>query len=244
MDLSQIRSELRRRAETPVPKRLTKRGVRLILLSLLALRVFVALIPVGFRVTASFCEVHVASDLAPEQGQFVATRTGRIFVQQAGPADGVPVIIIHGTAAWSGLWRDTMEKLAERGLRVTALDMPPFGFSDRAYPPDYSRAAQAERISGVLEAPGIESADLAGHSFGAGPTVETVLRYPRKVRGLVLVAGVLGVCLSTIDSLNAERVAEGGAGTIPVTPLELRHLVGAYRAPNSSAARARSRLSY
>ncbi len=36
-------------------------------------------------------------------------------------------------------------------------------------------------------------ATLVGHSFGAGPTVETVLRHPQKVRGLVLVAGALGI---------------------------------------------------
>jgi pimeloyl-ACP methyl ester carboxylesterase len=194
LDLSDIRNELKRRAEaTPIVEPPRKSGWRWVVWSLVALLALLVLVPVGFRVAAGLREVHSADDLAPSQGQFVATRSGRVFLQQTGPADGPPVILIHGTAAWSGLWRNTMERLAQRNLRVIAIDVPPFGFSERPNPPDYSRAAQADRIADVLDALKIDRATLVGHSFGAGPTVETVLRHPQKVRGLVLVAGALGV---------------------------------------------------
>src|SRR5262249_32879499 len=42
------------------------------------------------------------------------------------PPDGVPVVLIHGTAAWSELWRATIDALAAAGFHVVALDLPPF----------------------------------------------------------------------------------------------------------------------
>src|SRR5262249_54853377 len=40
---------------------------------------------------------------------------------------------------------------------------------------------------------GLQGATLVGHSFGAGPTVETAMRYPEDLRGFALLAGALGL---------------------------------------------------
>ncbi len=146
-----------------------------------------------FYAGAALRETHRARDLAPSHGRFVETSRGRLFVQELGPADGPAVILIHGTAAWSELWRETIDHLAAQKFRVIALDLPPFGFSNRPADADYTRAAQAERIAVLIAALGLRDAILVGHSFGAGPTLETVMRYPGKVRGLVLIAGALGI---------------------------------------------------
>ena len=151
----------------------------------------------GFRVAAALRETNSASDLAPASGRFVQGKGGRLFVQEKGPGEGPPVVLIHGTGAWSELWRGTIDHLAGEGFRVVAVDLPPFGFSDRPSAPSYGRGDQAERIADVLDALRIGGAYLVGHSFGAGPTVETVLRFPHKVRGLVLVAGALGLSQSS-----------------------------------------------
>jgi pimeloyl-ACP methyl ester carboxylesterase len=167
-------------------------GKVLVALAVLA-AVLVAGTLTGFRVAAAFRETDRASDLAPSSGRFIETAGGRMFVQETGPGDGTPVVLIHGTGAWSELWRPIMDRLGAEGFRVIALDIPPFGFSDRPTTPSYGRGDQAQRIAGVLGAMKVDSAYLVGHSFGAGPTVETVLRFPGKVRGLVLVAGALGL---------------------------------------------------
>jgi pimeloyl-ACP methyl ester carboxylesterase len=147
----------------------------------------------GFRIAAALREVETAEALAPEHGRFVDTAGGRIFLQDSGPRDGIPVVLIHGTAAWSEFWRGTIDHLTGHGYRVIVIDLPPFGFSDRSASGAYSRSDQAMRIIGVLNALGIGRAVLVGHSFGAGATVETVLLYPERIRGLVLVAAALGL---------------------------------------------------
>lgn len=155
--------------------------------------VLVAAVPLGFRLWAAARETAQASEMAPSTGRYVSTQSGRIFVQEAGPPGGVPVLLFHGTAAWSELWRGTMSALADAGFRAIALDLPPFGFSDRPQDRSYARSDQAVRARDVLDGMGLDKVVIVGHSFGAGAAVETVLRYPRRIRGLVLVDAALGL---------------------------------------------------
>ena len=92
---------------------------------------------IAFRLAASLRETASRADLAPSSGHWVATRSGDVFIQEKGPPTGVPVVLFHGTAAWSELWRRTIDALASAGYHVIALDLPPFGFSDR--PGSYTR---------------------------------------------------------------------------------------------------------
>ena len=131
------------------------------------------------------------AQLAPRTGHLVPTRSGGVFVQEKGPANGIPVVLFHGTAAWSELWRQTSDALASAGFHVIALDLPPFGFSDR--PGGYTRQDQAARINDVLDALEAPPAIIVGHSFGAGAATELVMRYPDRARALVLVDAALGL---------------------------------------------------
>ena len=158
---------------------------------LLVLVLSIILLITSFRMAASIRETGLRAQLAPRTGHLVPTRSGGVFVQEKGPANGIPVVLFHGTAAWSELWRHTSGVLAEAGFRVIALDLPPFGFSDR--PGSYTREDQAGRIHDVLEALEAPSAIIVGHSFGAGAATELVMRYPDRARGLVLVDAALGL---------------------------------------------------
>jgi pimeloyl-ACP methyl ester carboxylesterase len=57
----------------------------------------------------------------------------------------------------------------------------------------YSREQQAARIVSFVRVLHLKEPVLVGHSFGAGPTVETAMRYPADVRTFVLLAGALGL---------------------------------------------------
>jgi pimeloyl-ACP methyl ester carboxylesterase len=158
---------------------------------LLVLLLSLTLVITSFRLAASIRETGTRPQLAPRTGHLVPTRSGGVFVQEKGPADGIPVVLFHGTAAWSELWRQTSDVLAEAGFHVIALDLPPFGFSDR--PGSYTRQDQAVRINDVLETLEAAPAIIIGHSFGAGAATELVMRYPDRARALVLVDAALGL---------------------------------------------------
>jgi pimeloyl-ACP methyl ester carboxylesterase len=153
----------------------------------------VAAVLFAFRLASQARETESRLDTAPPGGQFITAADVGIYVQQAGPPTGVPVLLIHGLGAWSETWRATINALAQAGYRVIAIDLPPFGFSFRPASGDYSTAAQARRILGVLDALKIESVVLIGHSFGARATVEAALAAPERVRALVLVCAALGL---------------------------------------------------
>ena len=165
---------------------------------LLTLLLLIVLVIVAFRLAASIRETRTRAELAPPTGHLVPTRTGGVFVQEKGPAGGIPVVLFHGTAAWSELWRHTSDALAAAGYHVIALDLPPFGFSDR--PGSYTRADQAARINDVLDAIKAAPAIIVGHSFGAGAATELAMRYPARARALVLVDAALGLTAAPSDA--------------------------------------------
>jgi pimeloyl-ACP methyl ester carboxylesterase len=62
-----------------------------------------------------------------------------------------------------------------------------FGLSGKGWAKSMSQDAQADRLKAFLDAQGIDRAVLAGNSMGGGIVTNFALRYPDRVRGLVLV---------------------------------------------------------
>jgi pimeloyl-ACP methyl ester carboxylesterase len=165
----------------------------------------------GFRIAAARREVLSRSEAAPSTGQFVRTGDVQMFVQEDGPLDGPPVVLIHGTGAWSEIWRGTMHALARAGYRAIALDMPPFGFSTRPASVDYSDSAQARRILVVLDSLGLKRVTFVGHSFGGRPTMEATFMAPDRVSRLVLVDAALDL----MRECGNEGMRECGTASLP-----------------------------
>ncbi|HZM45085.1 MAG TPA: alpha/beta hydrolase [Burkholderiales bacterium] len=170
-----------------------RRFLRWGLYATFAMLALVALILAFFRWQAAEREVVTAQDGAPGTGRYVTAGDVAMFVQEAGPTDGTPVVLVHGTGAWSETWRESLTTLARAGYRAIAIDLPPFGYSQRPAQPLYGKHEQGRRIVGALDALGISGAVLVGHSFGGGPTVEAALVAPERVQGLVLVDAALGI---------------------------------------------------
>lgn len=171
-------------------RRLAKILLALVLLAIAAMS--------SFRLAASLRETATREELAPSSGRLIQTSSGGVFIQEKGPAAGIPVVLIHGTAAWSELWRGTIDALASAGFHVIAPNMPPFGFSDR--PGDYTRSRQAARINDVLEKLQAKPAIIVGHSFGAGAATEFAMLFPQRSRALVLVDAALGLTSPPSDA--------------------------------------------
>lgn len=162
------------------------------MLAALAL-VVAAIALVVFRRQADQRETRGAIEAAPATGRHVPAHDVNVFVQEEGAADAPAVLFIHGTGAWSETWRPTLRAVAKAGFRAIALDLPPFGYSERPLSLRYERPDQAQRIIGVLDALKVDQVILVGHSFGAGPTVEATLTAPGRIRALVLVDAALGL---------------------------------------------------
>lgn len=146
-----------------------------------------------FRWQATQREVLTNQVAAPTTGRFVATAGGKLFIQEFGAINAPAVLLIHGTGAWSEIWRPTLTALAAADYHAIAVDLPPFGFSDRPDPPAYDRPNQARQLLDLLDALDLQEVILVGHSFGAGATVELALLAPTRVHHLVLVDAALGL---------------------------------------------------
>ncbi|WP_345165353.1 alpha/beta hydrolase [Sphingomonas daechungensis] len=185
----------------------------------IALALFILVLLLILRGLAAWREGEAT---APAGTTYFATPAGHVAARVAGPADGIPVVLVHGTAAWSGFWSEVADHLAQQGWRVIAIDLPPFGWSDRDPSARYDRITQAERLSAILGVLG-KPAVVVGHSFGAGAVTELGLRHPEQVRGLVLVDAALGELDPKTEApvakvMRAEPVAQLATSAIVTNP--------------------------
>ena len=192
----------------------------------LALVLFVLVLLIILRVMAAVRESGVE---APQQTVRFQTPTGAVAARLSGPADGPPIMLIHGTAAWSGFWQQVADHLAGRGWRVIAIDLPPFGWSGRDPQGRYDRATQAERLAAVLRTQS-KKAVVVGHSFGAGAATELALRHPEELKGLVLVDAALGQLDATgaggtANALGFRPLAEAVTSAAVTNPAALEPLL-------------------
>ena len=161
-----------------------------------------------FRWQATQREVLTNQVAAPTTGHFVETAGGKLFIQEFGAINAPAVLLIHGTGAWSEIWRPTLTALADADYRAIAVDLPPFGFSERPDPPAYDRPTQARQLLDLLDALALQEVILVGHSFGAGATMELALLAPTRIKQLVLVDAALGLA----------AVAKAGSPTAVARP--------------------------
>ena len=130
---------------------------------------------------------------APAQGRWLHAHDVELYVQEIGDPAAPPLVLTHGTGAWSGTWDQNVQAMAAAGYRVIAVDLPPFGFSTRPASRDYSRGAQARRIIGLIDALKLGPVTLLGHSYGGGPAAEAAMLQPDHVRHLILVDAAIGL---------------------------------------------------
>jgi pimeloyl-ACP methyl ester carboxylesterase len=131
---------------------------------------------------------------------------GRLLAYQRWGTHGTPVVLLGGFIEPAEVWRKVGPLLARAGHRVWALDLPPFGYSERTGP--YDLAAWTDELEAFERALGISRPVLVGHSLGAATVVSEALRRPRAVRAIVLLDG---------DALRAGG-APGWIGRLALDP--------------------------
>jgi len=123
----------------------------------------------------------------PLESSLIETNGIRLHVVQAGPADGPPVVLLHGFPEFWWTWHAQIAALARAGFRVIVPDQRGFGLSDK--PPrveDYRMQERSADIVGLLDAIGHERVLLAGHDFGGFVAWNLAIHHPERVRKLVV----------------------------------------------------------
>jgi pimeloyl-ACP methyl ester carboxylesterase len=115
----------------------------------------------------------------------VITRRARLSTLEAGV--GPPVLAIHGLGATKGSFLPTVDALADH-FRVIAVDLPGFGDSDKPIGAPYDPRFFADAIVDLLDALGLDRANLIGNSLGGRVALEVALREPERVDRLALLA--------------------------------------------------------
>ena len=161
---------------------------------------------------------------------FVENQKAKIYWDEQG--QGEPVVLIMGLAYPSQMWYRTRPLLASR-YRTVALDNRGVGRSDVPQGP-YPIAVMASDAAAVLDAAGIESAHVFGVSMGGMIAQELALRYPARVRSLILGCTAAGgptairaepeaiQMLMSREKMSPEQAAEAAVPFIydPATPRE------------------------
>jgi len=115
----------------------------------------------------------------------VQTDAGEISTLQAGT--GPPVLLLHGLGATKASFLPTVAALADHH-RAIAIDLPGHGDSAKPLRAPYHAKYFAGAVVAVLDALGLDRADVVGNSMGGRVALELGLRHPDRVRRLVLLA--------------------------------------------------------
>lgn len=115
--------------------------------------------------------------------RYVDAPAGRIHVLEVG--EGPPLVLVHGTGVAAGFFLPLLREL--HGVHRLALDLPGNGMSDPVAPTstDYREAAVAW-LDQALDALGLETTALLGHSAGGLWALWYALARPQRVTQLVL----------------------------------------------------------
>jgi len=123
----------------------------------------------------------------PLESGMVATNGIRLHVVQAGPADGPPVLLLHGFPEFWWTWHAQIAALAQAGFRVIAPDQRGFDLSDKpSRVEDYRSEERRADILGLLDALGHHRVSIAGHDFGAFVAWGLAIHHGERVRKLVV----------------------------------------------------------
>ena len=103
-----------------------------------------------------------------------------------GPADGTPVLLMHGILLDAAVNRDLALPMAGAGFRVILLDLLGHGRSDRAEASELRNDFFAEQVIACLNHLQIDQAVVGGISLGAIVALQVAVTAPRRVRALFL----------------------------------------------------------
>lgn len=132
----------------------------------------------------------------------------------SGPEEGIPVLFIHGNASSATFWEETMLALPA-GYRAIAPDQRGYGGADRSATIDATRGLGdlADDAAALLDALGIPSAHVVGHSLGGSVVFRLMMDYPSRIRTVTLAAPGSPYGFGGSKGLDGQLCFPDGAGS-------------------------------
>lgn len=119
----------------------------------------------------------------------IRSASGTFDAIAAGPADGRPVLLLHGFPQTAMLWEEYLTALGDRGFRAVAPDTR--GYSPGVRPMRADAYGVGELVGDVLavaDALAWDRFDLIGHDWGGAIAWWTAARHPGRLRTLTAVS--------------------------------------------------------
>lgn len=125
-------------------------------------------------------------------------------MEDRGPADGPPILLLHGFTGTAQAWGGAILAGLARHARVLAVDLPGHGRSPGGTIPEtYGVPRIVDSLVRLLDDRGIEAADWVGYSMGGRIALAAAVTEPNRVRRLVLESASPG--LATEEARRQRR---------------------------------------
>jgi len=137
----------------------------------------------------------------------VSTPTLEIAYEESGPAEGPPVVLVHGFPDDVRAYDGVGPPLAATGWRVLVPYLRGYGptrFLDPRTPRSGQQAALGRDLKEFLDALGLERASLAGYDWGGRAACVVAALWPERVAALVSIGGY-----------NIQNIARSGEPAAP-----------------------------
>ncbi|MFG2126187.1 alpha/beta fold hydrolase [Streptomyces sp. NPDC048751] len=119
----------------------------------------------------------------------ITSASGTFDAIAAGPADGRPVLLLHGFPQSATIWEEQLTALGDRGFRAVAPDTR--GYSPGVRPMRADAYGVSELVGDVLavaDALDWDRFDLVGHDWGGAVAWWTAARHAERLRTLTAVS--------------------------------------------------------
>lgn len=130
---------------------------------------------------------HAAND--PIQSHTAEVNGVTVHYLQAGHGTGTPVVLLHGYAETSHMWRPLMKQLAANHV-VIAPDLRGAGGSSKPQG-GYDKKNMAQDIHALVQSLGYPKVKIVGHDIGLMVAYAYAAQYPEQVESVVLMDAFL-----------------------------------------------------
>lgn len=118
--------------------------------------------------------------------RYKQTGNVKVFYREAGDPQAPVLLMLHGFAGSSFMFRDLISQLADR-YRLIAPDLPAFGFTEAPERGEYAYTFDqlAQTIGQFTEALNLDSYALMVHDYGAPVGWRLALAHPQRVTAII-----------------------------------------------------------